>query len=164
MGDRSVLLTVNSLPHGMPSVLHIGKHVIIQPKCTIYSSIIEDECFIGANSVVMEGCRIESGAIVLPNSVVPPGRIIPAGQVWGGNPVQYVRDALESEIYANYMFTYDKYALSQAYLEEFTPWSFNYLQKEATKDDLEPLPYEMLDGEEVHDTSKPKFYYDYNLV
>ena len=40
----------------------------------------------------MQGTRIERGAHILAGSVVPPGRLIPAGQVWGGNPVAFVRD------------------------------------------------------------------------
>ena len=40
----------------------------------------------------MQGARIERGAHILAGSVVAPGRLIPAGQVWGGNPVAFVRD------------------------------------------------------------------------
>ena len=39
----------------------------------------------------MQGARLERGCVILPNSVVQPGRLIPAGQVWGGNPVEFVR-------------------------------------------------------------------------
>lgn len=35
------------------------------------------------------------------NSVVPPGRLIPAGQLWGGNPVEYIRDLTPKEIGIN---------------------------------------------------------------
>jgi hypothetical protein len=38
--------------------------------------------------VEKEGYSI--GAMIGPNSVVPPGRLIPAGQLWAGNPVEYV--------------------------------------------------------------------------
>jgi carbonic anhydrase/acetyltransferase-like protein (isoleucine patch superfamily) len=40
----------------------------------------------------MEGAIIEKGAIVEPNSVVPPGRVVPAMQLWGGNPIKYIRN------------------------------------------------------------------------
>lgn len=45
---------------------------------------------IGENCVILEGSLVEAKATVLPGSVVPPGRRVPAGQIWGGNPVEYV--------------------------------------------------------------------------
>ena len=59
----------------------------------------------GHNSVILEGSRIEEGAVILPNSVVPPGRIIPSNQIWGGNPVRYVRDLKTNEVFTNYANT-----------------------------------------------------------
>ncbi len=144
IGDRTVIHTANSLPTGFPAAIHIGAHVTIGPGCSIYSCIIEDDSFIGANSVIMEGSRIEKAAIVLPNSVVPPGRLIPAGQIWGGNPVQYVRDATESEIFANYAYTFQIMELSYTYIEQFTPWSYNYLKKESTKEDVDLKPSDLV--------------------
>lgn len=73
----------------------------------------------------------------MPNSVVPPGRLIPARQVWGGNPVEYVRDVTESENFANYNNTYVLWQLSESYLNEFTPYAYNYLNKESTREDLD---------------------------
>ena len=55
----------------------------------------------------MQGSRIERGAVVLPNSVVPPGRLIPGGQVWGGNPVTFVRSLSEKEQLDNYAASYN---------------------------------------------------------
>jgi hypothetical protein len=130
----------------------------------LYSCIIEDEVFVGANSVIMEGARIEKGAIILPNSVVPPGRLIPASQVWGGNPVQYIRDANESEIFANYSFTYEIYALSQLYLSQFTPWSYAYLKKESTRDDVDLAPDDLIAVYLKETPDTPKLYYDYGLA
>ena len=164
IGDRTVIHTANSLPTGFPASTHIGAHVTIQPGCSINSTIIEDDVFIGANSVIMEGCRIEKGAIILPNSVIPPGRLIPAGQVWGGNPVQYVRDAKDSEIFANYAFTYEIYNLSQLYLTQFTPWAYNYLQKEATKEDVDLKPSEIVNVYLKDPPTVAKYYYDYGLA
>lgn len=54
----------------------------------------------------MQGARIERGAHILPNSIVPPGRLIPAGQVWGGNPIAYVRDLSQEEMISNYTKSY----------------------------------------------------------
>jgi hypothetical protein len=85
-------------------------------------------------------------------------------QVWGGNPVQYVRDALDSEIFANYTYTYQIYNLSQTYLSQFTPWAYNYLQKQSSKEEVDLTPSEIVD---VYIKNQPhigKYYYDYGLV
>lgn len=83
--------TAASLPSGLNADLNIDQGVIVGNGCTLYSCTIQECAFIGANSVILEGARIESNAIILPNSVVPPGRVVPANQVWGGNPIKFVR-------------------------------------------------------------------------
>jgi hypothetical protein len=85
----------------------------------------------------MDGCRVEKGAIITPNSVVPPGRLIPARQVWGGNPVQYIRDATDSEQFANFAQTYVHFDTAINQMNEFSPWNSSYLQKENSKDDVD---------------------------
>lgn len=95
VGDNCVLHTAPSLPSGLPAHLSLMGSCIVSPGCTLYSCHIADKAFIGANSVILEGARIEEGAIILPNSVVPPGRVVPANQVWGGNPIKFIRFAKE---------------------------------------------------------------------
>ena len=61
---------------------------------------------IGAKSVLLEGCHIGQGAVILPNSVVPPGRYVPSNEIWGGNPIEYIRDLNLAEQYSNYTGSY----------------------------------------------------------
>ena len=91
IGDNCVLHTAASLPTGLPAYLDIAGSSIVQSGCTLYSCSIGKGCFIGANSVILEGAKLEDGAVLLPNSVVPPGRVVPANQVWGGNPIKFIR-------------------------------------------------------------------------
>ena len=86
----------------------------------------------------MEGARIERGAQIAPNSVVPPGRLIPANQLWGGNPVEFIKDLDIGEQWANYTQSYLHSAIGDVHRNEFTLWPSNYLQKESTQDDVEP--------------------------
>jgi hypothetical protein len=102
----------------------------------------------------MEGCRIEKGAIILPNSVVPPGRLIPARQVWGGNPVEFVREVTEAESFANYNSTYYQWEVSKSYLNEFTPYAYNYLLEEASREDMDLTESQILKDDYVDDTIK----------
>lgn len=149
IGDGTVIHTANSLPTGLPAGVSIGTHCTIQSNCSLYSCHLENDVFVGANSVIMEGCRVEKGAIILPNSVVPPGRLIPARQVWGGNPVEFVREVSESESFANYNNTYHQWNVSSSYLAEFTPYAYNYLLKESSREDLD------LDESKILKASKP---------
>lgn len=106
VGDGTSINTACSLPHGLSASVNIGKNVTIEPNCSIYSCIIDDDVYIGQGTVIMQGARIERGAHILAGSVVPPGRLIPAGQVWGGNPVAFVRDLTQEELLTNYAKSY----------------------------------------------------------
>ncbi|CAG9310459.1 unnamed protein product [Blepharisma stoltei] len=100
VGENSVLHTAASLPTGAQAELIVGISAYVGPNCVLYSCILEDFCQIGAGTVILEGARVEKYAIVLPNSVIPPGRLIPSKQVWGGNPVQFIKNVYEmDEVY-----------------------------------------------------------------
>uniref|UniRef100_A0A061SN01 Gamma carbonic anhydrase mitochondrial-like n=1 Tax=Tetraselmis sp. GSL018 TaxID=582737 RepID=A0A061SN01_9CHLO len=49
------------------------------------------------NAVVREGATVESGAVVAAGAVVGEGATVPSGQVWGGNPLRYLRDVKPEE-------------------------------------------------------------------
>lgn len=51
---------------------------------------IEDDVFIGTNSIILKGVSIGRGAIIGAGSVV--SKTIPAGEIWAGNPAQKIRD------------------------------------------------------------------------
>ncbi|MDO8927288.1 MAG: acyltransferase [Sideroxyarcus sp.] len=52
--------------------------------------VIEDDVWIGANSVVLDGSHIHRGAIIAAGSVVR-GEV-PAYEIWGGVPAEKIRD------------------------------------------------------------------------
>lgn len=137
IGDHCVIHTASSLPTGLPASVSIGDHNIIQNRVTMYSCTTEKNVFIGHGSVILEGAVIETGAVVLPNSVVPPGRIIPAHQIWGGNPVEFVRDLKASEVFSNYANCYSIWQVVASHKETFSPTNFTYLDRESTQEDLD---------------------------
>jgi carbonic anhydrase/acetyltransferase-like protein (isoleucine patch superfamily) len=119
IGDSTVISSYSTPPMGVSASITIGNHVIIQHNCTIYSCIIDDEVFIGAGSVIGEGCKIEKGAIIAPNSFVPPGRLIPGGQLWSGNPVRFVKELSDKEMYSTYVQSYSMWNQAQTHLGDF---------------------------------------------
>ena len=52
--------------------------------------------------MILEGARLEAGCELAPGSVVPPGRLVPAKQLWGGNPIEYIKDLDVGEMFHNY--------------------------------------------------------------
>jgi acetyltransferase-like isoleucine patch superfamily enzyme len=52
--------------------------------------VIDDDVWIGAQSVLLDGTHIERGAIIAAGSVVR-GRV-PAYEIWGGVPAQRIKD------------------------------------------------------------------------
>lgn len=58
--------------------------------------IIEDNCFIGANSLILGGSKIGKNSIIAAGAVVH--GIVPSGEVWGGVPARYI---MKIEEYAN---------------------------------------------------------------
>ena len=137
IGDGTVIHTAASLPTGMSASTYIGYNCTIGSHCTLYSCHIADDCVIGDRCVILEGARLEKGCQIAPGSVVPPGRLIPAKQLWGGNPVEYIKDLNIGEAWANYAYSYVNVTLGDAHKNEFTLWPTAYLQKPSTQEDIE---------------------------
>lgn len=115
--------------------LEIDSNTIVQSGCTLYSCTIGENVFVGSNSVILEGAKIENNAIILPNSVVPPGRLIPAQQVWGGNPIKYIRNAKDQEKFVTKTLVDEIKAKNSEYNYQFLPYNNAYLYKETDPSD-----------------------------
>jgi acetyltransferase-like isoleucine patch superfamily enzyme len=93
--------------------ISIGKHVLMAPHVSLVPAnhaferrdipiaqqrfmasrggvVIDDDVWIGAQSVLLDGTHIERGAIIAAGSVVR-GRV-PAYEIWGGVPAQRIKD------------------------------------------------------------------------
>ena len=100
---------------------------------TIISATIQDKALIGIGSVISEGALIETGAQLAAGSVVPPGRRIPAGELWGGNPVKFIRKLEDEEVVANVTAAEAYHALARSHENEFQPFGAAYLDAEKVK-------------------------------
>jgi carbonic anhydrase/acetyltransferase-like protein (isoleucine patch superfamily) len=69
----------------------IGDNVTIGHQTLIHACIIEDEAFVGMQSMVMDGAIIKKGAMVAAGSLVSPNTIIPENELWIGRPAKFFR-------------------------------------------------------------------------
>ncbi len=75
----------------------IGDGVTIGHSAVIHACALEDRCFVGMQSCVMDGAVVETGAMVAAGALVPPGKVVKAGQLWAGTPARFVRDCADQE-------------------------------------------------------------------
>lgn len=85
-------------PTGLTAATLIGKYVTIEPNCVLRSTRIEDNCIVGAKSVLCEGSMMEPYSILAPGSVLPPARRVPEGELWAGSPAKFVRKLTKDEV------------------------------------------------------------------
>ena len=77
----------------------------------------------------MEGAILQNGCIIAPNSVVPPGRVVKENQVWGGNPIKYIRKALEQEGHVSFEYAREINTEAEHYNNAFLPYNNAYLYR-----------------------------------
>ena len=126
--DNVVVQVSRESGDGFPTSTSIGSFVSVLDGAVLSSCVVEDYCIIGQRAVVLDGALIEKNSIVEAGSVVPPGRRIPAGQVWGGNPAVYIRDANDDDM-ARITNEYENAKnVSDIHQAEFLPYGTAYLQ------------------------------------
>jgi carbonic anhydrase/acetyltransferase-like protein (isoleucine patch superfamily) len=76
----------------------IGADVLIGHLAMVHGCVLHDRAFVGLGSIVMDGCEIESDAMLAAGAMLTPGKRIPAGQLWAGRPAKYVRDLTPQEL------------------------------------------------------------------
>jgi carbonic anhydrase/acetyltransferase-like protein (isoleucine patch superfamily) len=81
---------------GHPTI--IGAEVLIGHLAMVHGCILHDRAFVGLGSIVMDGCEIESDAMLAAGAMLTPGKRIPSGQLWAGRPAKYVRNLTPEEL------------------------------------------------------------------
>lgn len=75
----------------------IGSGVTIGHSVLLHACTLEDDCFVGMHSTIMDKAVVESGAWVAAGALVTPGKRVLKGQIWAGNPARYLRDMTQEE-------------------------------------------------------------------
>jgi carbonic anhydrase/acetyltransferase-like protein (isoleucine patch superfamily) len=83
-------------PDGFPTL--IGEEVLIGHMAMIHGCTLEPRAFVGLGTIVMDGCVIESDAMLAAGAMLTPGKRIPSRQMWQGRPAKYARDLGDEEL------------------------------------------------------------------
>ena len=83
-------------PEGFATI--IGDDVLIGHMVMLHGSVLEDRAFVGIGSIVLDGCTIESDAMLAAGAMLTPGKRIPSRQLWGGRPAQFMRDLNDAQL------------------------------------------------------------------
>jgi carbonic anhydrase/acetyltransferase-like protein (isoleucine patch superfamily) len=102
VGDRSNIqdgsvVHVTRKTHGT----FIGSDCLIGHMAMIHGCTLEDHSFVGLGAIVMDGCVIETDAMLAAGAMLTPGKRILRGQMWGGRPAVFMRDLRPDEIARN---------------------------------------------------------------
>jgi carbonic anhydrase/acetyltransferase-like protein (isoleucine patch superfamily) len=100
---------------GYPTI--IGEDVLIGHLAMVHGCVLHDRAFVGLGSIVMDGCEIESDAMLAAGAMLTPGRRIRCGQLWAGRPAKYVRDLRPEELAGQRSGVAHYVALAKAHAE-----------------------------------------------
>ena len=74
---------------GSPVV--VSEDALVGHMAILHGCMLEDRAFVGMGAVVMDDCRIGSGAMLAAEAMLTPGRVVPAGELWAGRPAKLMR-------------------------------------------------------------------------
>jgi gamma-carbonic anhydrase len=93
----------------------VGQNVLIGHSALIHGCTLEDRSFVGFAAQVMDGCVIESDAMLAAGSLLTPGKRIPSRQLWAGRPAKYMRDLSDDDLAGSQMGVKAYQAAAQIY-------------------------------------------------
>jgi carbonic anhydrase/acetyltransferase-like protein (isoleucine patch superfamily) len=93
----------------------IGVEVLIGHLAMVHGCLLHDRAFVGLGSIVMDGCEIESDAMLAAGAMLTPGKRIPSGQLWAGRPAKFVRELSPDELAAQRQGVAHYVALARAH-------------------------------------------------
>jgi len=135
IGEGTVVCTLpagQTLKTGFQPETFVGHYVTVGAGCVLKSCRIDDMAEIGDKCTILEGAIIENNTKLEAGTVVQAYGRIPKGQLWGGNPAEYIRDLTESEMDLVKHKNNCKAIHTMAYdhMVEFLPVGSTYLQLE----------------------------------
>ena len=79
----------------------IGDDVLVGHLAMVHGCVLENSCFVGLGSIVMDACVIETDGMLAAGAMLTPGKRVGRGALWAGRPAVFVRMLREEEIERN---------------------------------------------------------------
>jgi gamma-carbonic anhydrase len=93
----------------------IGARITVGHMAMLHACVLEDDCFIGMRSAVIDGAVVESGAMVAAGAMITPGKRVKRGELWAGSPAKLMRGLSADEI-AGFAYSVNHYCrLAESY-------------------------------------------------
>ncbi len=93
-----VHVTRNSIAgDGEAGATIIGDNITIGHNAMLHACKLQDACFIGMSSTIIDNALVESGAFVAAGAMVTSNKIVKTGELWAGNPAKCLREMKQSE-------------------------------------------------------------------
>jgi carbonic anhydrase/acetyltransferase-like protein (isoleucine patch superfamily) len=96
--DGSVLHVTRKSQHnpkGNPLI--IGEDVTVGHKCMLHGCTLGNRILVGMGAIIMDGTIVEDDVFIGAGTVVPPNKTLKSGYLYVGNPMKQVRKLKESE-------------------------------------------------------------------
>ena len=97
--DGSILHVTHKNPERHPDgyPVKIGDDVTVAHNVTLHGCTLEDACFVGMSSTVMDGAVIQSGCMIGAGTLVTPGKVCESGWLYLGSPAKKARELSKDE-------------------------------------------------------------------
>lgn len=76
----------------------IGANITVGHMAMLHACTLEDGCFIGMRSAIIDGAVVESRAMVAAGAMVTPFKRVRSGELWAGSPAKLMRALTADEI------------------------------------------------------------------
>jgi carbonic anhydrase/acetyltransferase-like protein (isoleucine patch superfamily) len=87
----------------------IGAGITIGHMAMLHACTLEDGCFIGMRSAVIDGAVVESRGMVAAGAMITPFKRVREGELWAGSPAKLMRRLTPEEI-AGFAYSAEHYA------------------------------------------------------
>lgn len=97
--DGSVLhVTRKSHENVMGNPLIIGDDVTVGHKCMLHGCTLGNRILVGMGAIIMDGTIVEDDVFIGAGTVVPPNKTLKSGYLYVGNPMKQVRELKAGEL------------------------------------------------------------------
>ncbi len=79
----------------------VGDNVLVGHQALIHGCTLEDHAFVGFAAQVMDGCVVETDAMLAAGALLTPGKRVPTGELWAGRPATFLRALTDDDIRRN---------------------------------------------------------------